>query len=285
MEKMNYKQIALIAVLGLTIILSGIFFVNNRSLKKDLQGEKIKSEALFSEKLMLDKSLVKFKDDLNSMKGKNNQLDKQIEDIKQQLAKKEAEVKKLIADNASYQTLKIKYKELEILKNKLNEELSAQKLAYENLRLQNQSLNDQLAETLFEKEKLFDNNTILKAMAGNNYRIEAVRGKSDKLTIKARRTQKLIVTFDLPNDVGNNINFKLITPEGNEFASKDNKSASIKITENSDNFYASLKEMGKIGTKRVEMFYIPTEKLGKGLYKFDVYDNNTYIGSTQLRLK
>ncbi|MCK7462301.1 MAG: hypothetical protein MZU84_09640 [Sphingobacterium sp.] len=101
---------------------------------------------------MLDKSLVKFKDDLNSMKGKNTQLDKQIEDINQQLAKKEAEVKKLIAENASYQTLKNKYKELEILKNKLNEEVMAQKLAYENLKLQNQSLNDQLADALTEKE-------------------------------------------------------------------------------------------------------------------------------------
>lgn len=285
METIKTKQIALIAGLALAIVLSGIFFVSNKSLKKDLTNEKIKSEALLSEKLALDKSIASFKNELKSMKGKNAQLDKKITEINQQLDKKQSEVKKLMADNASLNVLKTKVKELEALKNKLNEELYALQMTYENLKFDNISMNDQLTALKSEKEQLVITNTILAAIAGNNYRIEAVRGKSDKLTVNARRAQKLIVTFDLPNDVSNNISFKLVTPDGNTFTSENNESAIINITENSDNFYASIEEMEQKGTKRVELIYKPKEKLNKGVYEFEIYKETTYIGSTQLRLR
>lgn len=285
MKTMKTKQIALVSGLALTIILSGIFFASNNSLKKNLDKEKIKSEELFSQKLNLDKTLDKIKKDLSKMKGVNVELDRNINDLTHDISKKEAEVKKLIAQNASLKTLEKKVKELEDLKNKLNNELYALKAANDNLKFENMTINEQLALVSEEKEKLVINNTILKAIAGNNYRIEAVRGKMDKLTVQARKTQKLVVTFDLPNDIGNNISFKLLTPDGKKFESKNNELASIKISENSDNFYASIENMGTIGTKRVEMTYKPKGKLGKGIYEFEIYNETTYIGSTQLRLR
>lgn len=285
METMNKKQIALTLGLVSFLIISGIFFVSNKSLKKDLTKEKIKSEALLSEKLALDKSIASFKNDLKTMKGKNSELDKKITEINQQLDKKQSEIKKLLAENASLNVLKTKVKELEALKNKLNDELYALQINYENLKFENLSANDQLTALKKEKEQLVITNTILAALAGNNYRIEAVRGKGDKLTVNARRAQKLVVTFDLPNDVSNNISFKLVTPEGTVFASDNNESALINITENSDNFYASIEEMDQKGTKRVELIYKPKEKLNKGVYEFEIYKETTYIGSTQLRLR
>jgi hypothetical protein len=129
------------------------------------------------------------------------------------------------------------------------------------------------------------NNTILKAMAGNNYRVEAVRGKKDKLTAIARRTQKLVFTFDLPKDVGSRISFKLIAPDGKIFVSDENKSATVNATENSENFYASLKSFESVGTKRIEMTYVPATKLIKGIYKFEVYNDGNYIGTNQFKLR
>lgn len=285
MNTMSKKQLILTAALILAVIFSGVFYVSNNSLKKNLNKEKIKSEELFSQKLNLDKAFDKIKKDLSKMKVVNVELDRKINDLTQSISKKEAEVKKLIAQNASQKILEKKVKELEDLKNKLNDELYALKASNDNLKFENMTINEQLALVSQEKEKLIINNTILKAIAGNNYRIEAVRGKNDKLTINARRTQKLVVTFDLPNDIGNNISFKLLTPDGKEFESKNNELATINISENSDNFYASIEEMGSIGTKRIEMSYKPKGKLGKGIYEFEIYNETTYIGSTQLRLR
>ncbi|HAF29461.1 MAG TPA: hypothetical protein DCG75_10480 [Bacteroidales bacterium] len=282
---MKTRQIALVLGLALAVIFSGIFFVSNNSLKKNLNKEKIKSEELLSQKLNLDKSLDKIKRDLSKMKDLNVDKNKKINDLTQDISKKDAEVKKLIAQNASLKTLEKKVKELEDLKDKLNAELYALKSANDNLKFENMTISEQLAMVSQDKEKLIINNTILKAIAGNNYRIEAVRGKNDKLTVQARKTQKLVVTFDLPTDVGDNISFKLLTPDGKEFESKNNELAAINILENSDNFYASIEEMGEIGTKRIEMTYKPNEKLGKGVYEFEIYNETTYIGSTQLRLR
>ncbi len=285
MDTMKTRQIALVLGLALAVIFSGIFFVSNNSLKKNLNKEKIKSEELLSQKLNLDKSLDKIKRDLSKMKDLNVDKNKKINDLTQDISKKDAEVKKLIAQNASLKTLEKKVKELEDLKDKLNAELYALKSANDNLKFENMTISEQLAMVSQDKEKLIINNTILKAIAGNNYRIEAVRGKNDKLTVQARKTQKLVVTFDLPTDVGDNISFKLLTPDGKEFESKNNELAAINILENSDNFYASIEEMGEIGTKRIEMTYKPNEKLGKGVYEFEIYNETTYIGSTQLRLR
>jgi hypothetical protein len=292
METMNNRQIALAAGLFLAIVLSGIFFFNNKTLRKNIRGEKIKSETLLSEKLLLDKSIAKFQDDLNSLKGKNAQLDLTIAGINTQLTSKEGELKKLQSENASLRVISAKVKELEALREKLNNELTTRTtelaaLKSENQKItkENQGISRELASMQKENELLAANNTILKAMAGNNYRVEAVRGKNEKLTVNARRAQKLIFTFDLPNDIGKNISFKLKTPDNNEFTSEKSKSASIKVTENSNNFYASLNGPRSSGTKNIEMIYIPAERLGRGVYEFAVYNDNVYIGSTRLRLK
>jgi predicted nucleic acid-binding Zn-ribbon protein len=285
MKSTNIKLVAIIAALLLAIVFAGVYFAKNKSLKKNLQNEQVVSEALLSEKLMLDKSLAKFKSDMAAMQGMNARLDKTIEDAKQKLAQKEAEVKKLMSENASLRSLKTKIKEIEALKDKLTEELSSNKIAYDKLKLENKTISEQLATVQKEKEQLMTNNTILKAMAGNNYRVEAVRGKKDKLTAIARRTKKLVFTFDLPKDVGNGISFKLIAPDGKVFASNENKSAEVKVTENPENFYANVKAFESVGTKRIEMIYIPNEKLIKGVYKFEVYDNANYIGTNQFKLR
>lgn len=284
MRKTN-KKIALIGIILLLTATLGILVVSNKTLKKDIKNEKIKSEALLSEKLALDKSIAKFRSELNAMQGKNSVLDKKLAEMNQKLSKKESELRKVIAENNSLQKLKIKNAELDELKNKLNAELTGLMQKYDNLKLENSKITKELAEVNIKKEQIIVNNTILKALAGNNYRIEAVRGKKDKLTVNAKRTQKLLVNFDLPNDVVNDINFKLITPDGKELESKGNSTASINILDNNDHFLASINEGSNVGTKNVELVYKPNEKLVKGIYKFDVYNNGTYIGSTQLRLQ
>jgi hypothetical protein len=71
------------------------------------------------------------------------------------------------------------------------------------------------------------------------------------------------VTFDLPQDVVKSISYKLLTPEGLAYDSKENGSATINIIEKSDNFYSRVADMEKTGTKTVEMIFIPEEKLSK----------------------
>jgi peptidoglycan hydrolase CwlO-like protein len=288
MENYNRKNsVVLIGALITLLTLSVAFFVVNTSLKRQLGDQKIKSEKLLSEKLKLDKSIKELIIDMSALTGKNAKLDKLLTEANKKLQKKEAEIKRLVAENATVGELRAQVRELELLREQLNKDIAGLNVSITQLSDANASLNEFLARAKNENEILATDNTILKAMVADNYRIEALRGKHEKLTINARKTDKLLVSFDLPSDVGKNLYFKVKTPQGDEFSSKTDLSAIINIVENNDGLLASASSdvIGSIGTKRVEMIYKPNKKLTKGVYRFNVYNENSYLGSTQLRLK
>jgi len=277
----------LITVTAVAIILAAFIFYANHSLKGQLHKEKIKSEALLSEKLNLEKSIEKFNKDLASLQGKNVQLDKVVKETRDKLAKKESEIRKLMAENASSLDLKKKNAELEALRDKLEKDISSLNLKMNQLISENKRFSDQLTSTKTKNESLVVQNALLEAMLADNYRVEALKGKHDKLTVAAKRTNKLMVSFDIPSDVGNKLFFKIITPDGKELSSKNDKSAAIEFFDQNKNLMASLTGLasGSQNAKRAELIYKPEQKLMKGVYTFNVYDGENYLGSIQMRLK
>lgn len=289
MRTTNYKQIALIIAVIIAVAATGLFLVNNNMLKNKLKKEKISSETLLSEKLILDKSVEKMKSEMNDLKGKNSQLDKKIATIAKEIEEKEAQLRKAMAENYSLRSVRAKVKELEMQIGKLNAEHNALKIESKNekekLALENQELSKKLADSKKDNDQLAATNAILRAMAGNNYLVEAVRGNNDVLTVRARRTQKLTFSFDLPNDVGNNIEYKLYCPEGKVYASNDNKNATVKVVKNSQNFYENIDGIGEVETKTIQMSFLPEKKLAKGEYEFKIYNEGRYVGSNHFRLR
>lgn len=285
--QIDKTQTVFITVMAVALILAGSLFYSNRSLKDQLQKEKIRSEALVSETLNMDKAIEKFKKDLNSLKGKNTELDKVVKQTSDQLAKKEAAIKKLMAENASLADLKIKNEELETLRKKLEDKIAKMNLDMDQLIAENKEFNEKLSSVKTENESLAVHNALLEAMLADNYRVEALKGKHDKLTVVARRTDKLMVSFDIPSEIGQEMFFKIKTPKGDELSSKDDKSASIKFINQNTNLMASLtgSSSGSTMTKRAELVYKPDQKLTKGIYGINVYNGNDYVGSIQVRLK
>lgn len=281
------SQIVLIVVTAAALIISGVVYYGNRSLKDQLQKEKIQSESLLSEKLNLEKSINQFKKDVASLQGKNVQLDKVLKETNDQLTKKESEIRKLMAENASMGELKMKNEELEALRDKLEKDITSLNLNLDQLMAENKAYNDQLAAVKSENEILTTHNALLEAMLADNYRIEALKGRHDKLTVSARRTNKLMVSFDIPKGVGEELYFKILTPDKQEFSSINDKSAMISFYDIENNLLASTtgSALGNQALKRAELIYKPEQKLTKGIYRFNVYNGAEYVGSIQLKLK
>jgi len=280
-------QTVLITVTAAALILSVIIFYSNRSLKDQLQKEKIRSETLLSEKLNLEKSIDKFKKDLASLQGKNAQLDKIVRETSDQLTKKESEIRKLMAENASLADLKKKNEELEVLRKQLEEQIASLNMNMDQLIAENKKYSEQLASMKTENASLATHNALLEAMLADNYRIEALKGRHDKLTVAARRTNKLMVSFDIPAEVGKDLYFKILTPDGQELSSRNDESVIMKFYDENKNLMASLTgtAAGNQNAKRAELIYKPVNKLTKGIYKFNVYNGKEYMGSIQVRLK
>lgn len=291
MKTIIKKKIMLIAgitAIAALLVVAGVLKESNTKLKDNLYREKVKSENLLSQKLQLDKSLDLTKKDLTDMKGKNSSLEKMILDTNQKIVQKNAEINRLKAQNASMKELQLKIDELEKLKTQLNQQISELDKTLAQAEAENVKLNEKLTASAKTTSALSADNTILKAIVSDNYRTEALRGKHDKLTVNARRTDKLMISFELPANVSTKeMYFTITTPDGNQFASNKDLAASVDVTYLQGDLTASANQItfDATGKTRVEMSFVPKQKLSQGIYTFNLYNSGRFLGSTQLRLK
>jgi hypothetical protein len=285
--KISLEKVFVAGVITLAIIFAGFTFYNISKLKNRLSDEKTKSEMILSEKLSLDKSIAKYKLEIANLQNKTSDLNISIAEANRNIQNKIAEINKLKAENGSIKNLQQKNAELESLKQQLSQEMAQINNSLVQAKSENEKLINQLTTASKTNDELVSNNAILKALFSDNFRTEAMRGKNEKLTVNAKRTNKLLVSFDLPDNISNDIHFKVVTPQGKEFSSNKDLAAIIQITEYGDGLLASSSEnaFGSAGKKRVEMSYKPTQKLSKGIYQFNLYSGKEFMGSTQLRLK
>jgi peptidoglycan hydrolase CwlO-like protein len=283
-----------VILLAAALVTAGLFYRHNKALKTTVQTEKIKSEALLSEKLQLKKLLDELNTTVYQLKESNSGLEAQLQEKIKFLEQKEAEVYQLLSENASLKQLRQKIAELKQVREELLSELAGIKQKMESLRSENGDLSHQLAQERSANESLktqlanipANNNQLLSTILTNNCRMEAVKGKNAQLTLTARRTSKLVVSFDLPYNVDKELHFTVITPSGQEVSCLD--SDDIMDIRTTDILYVSLDNAScqeKTVIRRVEMTYKPTTRLTKGIYQFDIFSKNNYIGSTQIRLK
>lgn len=275
----------ILVVASLTMV--GVYHRHNKGLKTTVEAEKIKSEALLSQKLELTKSLEALKADILKLKESNSTLNMRLNEKVNLLNQKEAEVNRLFSENVSLKQFRQKATELEQIRDQLSKELTSLMQQMDGLRSENDDLSNQLARVKSENKSLnSDNNQLLSMILANNYRMEATKGKNERLTLNARKTDRLVVSFELPPAADKELHFKVITPTGEEVSSLENSdflelgSSEVLLASLNGNFHDQ-----KNISRRIQMTYKPNIKLTKGIYQFDIYSKDNYIGSTQIRLK
>jgi hypothetical protein len=286
--KITRNQSALVVLAMLAVIFSSLFFITNHSQKSKLKREKIRTEALLSEKLEVEKSRDTFKKEMEGLKSKHAALVNKMKETSALLSTRENEIKKLAAESATARELKKKNAELEVLRRQLEADIDSLVVNMDRLMQEQLLAQEQLEAMKTSNDFLSLKNAMLEAMLSDNFRAEALKGKNEKLTVVARRANTLVSSFDVPAGFGKAIHFKVITPEENEISSLDSKFASVKVKEYEENLMASLS--GGAGetitfSKRAELVYKPEQKLSRGIYRFQVYDGDNYMGSVQLKLK
>ena len=271
------------ALFFVALIAMMIIHDSNRSLEEMLNGAKLKNEATLSEKLSLDKEIKNYKAQLASLQGKNAELDKYLATANADLAKKEKELKADVRSQSNAKELA----NLRKMRADLENQVSALIAQIANLEGANSDLTQQIASLNSKNQELKSNNDLMKAFAANNYRMEASRGKSEKLTVVARKTKRLKMGFDLPQNVVENVQFKIQTPDGKVIdKQEDGLTATLMDIEDGSDLIASLEPMGSFEvTRRIEMKYEPKKKLSKGVYTIDIYNGETYMVSCQVKLR
>jgi hypothetical protein len=91
----------------------------------------------------------------------------------------------------------------------------------QKLNAEKNALNQTIASLQEENKQLAANLEILSSMTADNYLVETTKRK-DRLTVVARRTKKMAVTFKVPDNVVEDITFKILKPDGKVVEGKHN---------------------------------------------------------------
>jgi DNA repair exonuclease SbcCD ATPase subunit len=212
-------------------------------------------------------------------------MERDLADLNKQKLATEARLKKVSKDQKVAAASSKEIADLKKLKADLESQISELNSLLAALKSENEKLNESIASLTKANKELEDKSALLAAMVLDNYRVEASKGKKGKLTITARKTNKLSVGFDLPSGIAENIKFRITTPAGKTIHEND-ETIGMKVVDN-EVLVASLSPLsGQFEvSKRVEMTYKPQERLQSGIYKIDIYNNSTYVGSCQIKLR
>jgi hypothetical protein len=283
------KSSKAIAVATTVLLVASLFWLMNTksvnsSLEAGLQKEKLKSESLLSEKLLLEKDIQKVKDQLLSLKGRNQELDNLVQSVSAKLRAQETDYNRMKKENVSLAQVKKQRQELIALQSQMENELQSLKSSYADLEAKNNALNTTVA-SLEERNRMLTND-LNKAMFASvdQFQIQAVKGKSEKLTIRAKRTKKLIANFAIPANL-KNLSFRILDAKGNALTPYDGTIASTITPSEKSYTVSSDAEVQGNKLQDVEVTYVPKGKLKTGVYTVEILNENLYVGSLKVKLK
>lgn len=279
------RRITAIAVIILIagLISTGIFYSVNRSQLKNLNDEKLKSEMMLSEKLDLHKQIKKLKNQINSLNSKNTELDELLAEANQKLSEKEAQINRIALENGNIKKLKRELAEQTQLKKDFDNQVSVLNETIQKLKKEKDNLNGTIASLKKENQQLAANLEILSSMRTDNYLVETNK-RNERLTVVAKKTKKMTVTFMVPENMVENISFKLTKPDGTQIDGKDNGIA-YRVVNGDGGVMASILGGAKKNAKKIEMTYEPMVKQKPGVYKIEMYNNDKNIGTLNVKLR
>jgi len=280
MEDKRQKVVTYVGASVIALLLIGIFFTvgSNKKNKRNLNTEKIASEKLLSEKLTSEKELAKLQADFSTLKQKSDA---------NQILLAETNINSLTGENRSLRSNRKELEDLKRLKSDLEKESSQLKSDYDKLMVKNKDLQNSLSSLETEKKNLALKLENEQKINTDNFLVTATRGKkTEKIVIKASRTKKLNMTFEVPQSLTEAISFKIVTPSGTTI-NPDDKTLSWTFPLDSRSFTASLSTVtGEFEQSRqVVLNYAPKGKLVKGEYKIQILCENNNIGNCRIMLK
>ena len=271
-----------------TALLVGSIFwlMNTRSINSSLEAglakERLNSESLLSEKLLLEKDIDRIKSHLSSLKGQNQELDNLLKSTSAKLNWQESDYHRMKKENASLAQIRKQRQDLIALQQQLENELQNLRASYSALESRNSELNT-LVASLEERNQSLANDLNRAMFASVDHsQLQATKGKAAKATVKARRTKKLIANFEAPANL-KNLSFRIIDTRGTVMTQKDGTIA-ITATPSEASYVASSDSAIGRGHQKIEMVFTPSEKLKTGLYTVEILNENLYVGSLKVKL-
>ena len=227
MENKSKNAIIFGVIIFLLLLLSGILFFNGKSNKKKLKIETQQNLSLASESEGLKNELKAIQKEFSD---RNVQVDDIIAEKERMIAENNARIQRLVVENRSGNSAKNQIKEIESQNSVLQSEIKGLKEQLFNLSEQTKDQSGKISDLENQNNALKKQNELLRSLISDNIRISATKGKKNKLTVMAARTNMISAKLDIPVSIGDNISFTIVYPDGSSISSKNEPSASVNVS-------------------------------------------------------
>lgn len=281
------KLIAMGATALLVLSLTGIGYYqsSNKELSSLWNHEKQKKEQLDSENVRLTNQITGLKSKETALSTQNSELTESLKGANENIQQRDKKIQMMNKEMTDYNALKKNYKNSVAERTSLSTRVADLERMNATHKNERDQLNNTLASIREENIKLKQNNEILASLtAADNFRVESMR-KKDRLTVVAKRTRKMNVSFEVPNNVAGNVSFTIIRPDGVKVSSNDKSIVYRIVDEGKDLTTATTRIAPAAKMKKVEMNYQPKEKLPSGIYKIEIRNGDKKITTCQIRLR
>jgi hypothetical protein len=165
----------------------------------------------------------------------------------------------------------------------------------EGMKKNNAQLEAEVAELNLTIAALRKENETLYARASEkplmayNFRVETVKKRKDKISVKAKKIKKVNISFDVNSSkkLAGDLYIKLSTENAGDMEGETLLAFEEIEEPTSDALWAST-ETVLISTdeyKRYTVAFDPKDKMKEGVYYLRVYSGNNYLGSSQFKLR
>jgi hypothetical protein len=245
----------------------------NNSLDADLKMTKSNADSLLKVTGSLDEGIKKVKGRNDSLSLKNGELEKSLARTNSKLAAKEGEIQKnkIATDEANK-----KYDNIVASQKDLNKQLVSLKTLNDQLGQENKNLTSKAATLSEKNNQLNDKLQFAMISTKDNVLIETT-SKSGKLNLKGKKVRKIVASMNTHGEM-KNPTFKIFDHNGVQLSEQTGSFSVKKSNESSAD-----SPLGN--TMKLELTYLPSKKIGPGLYKIEISNENKHIGNLLVRFR
>jgi len=276
-----------IPLLSASAVVAGVLVLTSgkEANDSDANALRLAKEELIGEKLQLEKQLAELERKHADAKIHALDADHRIHELEQRLAQAQRTPRQsATAATGSGNSSRMKRELADALdaQDRLRRELGAAQDGQRSLQDQLNMLRadrNALAARLGQQQQ--------GAQMVNNAAVDALRGRRQHLTVRARRTNEIRMAFDLPEHIASNASFQIISPSGKTFEGGGAALSVVPGPEQDDALAARfmLAGGGQERASRVHLHFRPEKRLEAGTYRIDIRSGELYLNTVMLNLR
>jgi regulator of replication initiation timing len=280
------------AVTGLLLLAmaSGVYFYNGQqAYKAKAEDAILKHDSILSVKQLLDREMADLRIELADAKGKSAELDQELIAKENELRSRQEQIDRLVAQNATVQSLRNQLAQLKSEREALNLRVYALISENENLAADNQRLRNSIVTLESEKTALQSKleATDRSMSRAGNFRVDMLRNNG-KVTAKAKRTRDIRVSFDMPVNTAaetsgsKDVYLVVVDPQGQQL--KNTASSATTLSNGMVIYPVSTKSVDLAGNPQTVVMDVSLDSKvkAKGIYKVQVFTSEGQIGAAQI---